>query len=515
MKKLALVFLICFLNLFAAEFKVASYNVENLFDLEHDGTEYKEYIPHTKYWNKNSYKNKLESSARVVNHLDAQILALQEIESQKVFNALKKQTNYKYGTFAKKKTASVGVGLLSDFPLKKIDTLDVDRFDKYSRYILKAKIDINGIPLVVYVNHWRSKRAPESSRVKYALALKNDIDDLPKGQDYIVLGDLNSNYDEFVTFKYDKKLNDTFGITGINHILNTIKNKNLVEKPILLKNGDTHYNLWLELEKKERFSSKFRNRNNTPDNILISDELFDNRGIYYVNNSFNVFKPEYLYDRYIKRWSIRGAKGYSDHLPVFAAFSTKKQNYDIVRPPESKKITKIDQLYTMQTLQSNVLLKDVIVLYRTKKTAVVKQPGNRAIAVYKPPKGMKEGFVYNIGFNKIDSYFGLKEIKSIYKLKEVSKFLDYKKLYKNPESIDLFDPKNQNEIVTDLKGVYKKGHLVFTKNGEDKKIKLYFKKGIKKPEPGAAISISSGHLGVYRSNIQIIIHRQNDFAAID
>ena len=165
MKKVTLLFFIFFLNLFAADFKVASYNVENFFDLEYDGTEYKEYIPHTKYWNDTAYKNKLDNIVKVISDLDAQILALQEIESQAAFNALKKKTNYKYGSFAKK-TSSIGVAILSDYPIKKLDRIDVDKYDKHSRYILKATLNINNTDLIIYVNHWRSKRAPESSRVK-------------------------------------------------------------------------------------------------------------------------------------------------------------------------------------------------------------------------------------------------------------------------------------------------------------------------------------------------------------
>ena len=73
-----------FFSLHAQDFKVASYNVENLFDLKHDGTEYREYIPNTKSnWNKKTYNIKLKNISKVINELDADIIALQEIESKK------------------------------------------------------------------------------------------------------------------------------------------------------------------------------------------------------------------------------------------------------------------------------------------------------------------------------------------------------------------------------------------------------------------------------------------------
>ena len=79
----------------------------------------------------------------------------------------------------------------------------MNKSNKYSRDILKVKLLVNNKPLIIYVNHWRSKRAAESKRIKYALALKRDIDK-QKNNDYIILGDLNSNYNEYQTFQYDK-----------------------------------------------------------------------------------------------------------------------------------------------------------------------------------------------------------------------------------------------------------------------------------------------------------------------
>ena len=40
---------------------------------------------------------------------------------------------------------------------------------------------------------------------------------------------------------------------------------------------------------------KYKNQNNTPDDILIPVALFDNKKLSYVLKSFNVFKPDFLY----------------------------------------------------------------------------------------------------------------------------------------------------------------------------------------------------------------------------
>lgn len=507
-----LLFIFIFVTqLYSLDFKVASYNVENFFDLHYDKTEYKEFIPHTKSWNKNSFNNKLQNITQTIKDLDADILALQEIESQKVLDAIiKKNTNYKYSSFFKNKDSAIGLALLSKYKILSSTAIVVDKYNKYSRDILKVELLINKKKLIVYVNHWRSKRASESKRIKYALALKSEINK-QTNKDYIVLGDLNSNYNEYQTFKYDKKLNDTYGITGINQILNTTINENFVHKSNILKfNENVLFNTWLELKKINRYSSKYRNNNNTPDNILLSASLFDNKNISYINNSFEVFKPNYLFKKNkIFRWNKFKKIGYSDHLPIFAYFSTEKQDYNFLTI--SQKITKkqnmISHLYDIEQV-SNFTLKNVTVLYKTQKVAIVKQiPNDKAIMIYQPPKSLKIGFNYDFTVNSIDQFNGLKEIKQIANVKQNNQNSEFKKLYLNGNDINLHDEKFLNNIVYNIRGIYKKRYLYFN----NKKIKLYFKKGIKKPEDGDKISISSGHLSIYKSSMQIVLHRDIDF----
>lgn len=73
--------------------------------------------------------------------------------------------------------------------------------------------------------------------------------------------------------------------------------------------------------------------------------MFDNQKINYVNNSFNVFKTEYLIKNgKINRWEISNSKhknsGFSDHLPLYATFSTSK-NIE----PSKKTISNISEIY--------------------------------------------------------------------------------------------------------------------------------------------------------------------------
>jgi len=513
MKKVLFIFVLFSLCLFAKEFKVATYNVENLFDLQRDGTEYKEFIPFSKTWNKKAFYSKLKNISTVINHLNADIIALQEVESQNALEALLNKTSqYKYNHFIKKNTSSVGVAILSKFPIQKIQKIVVDKYDKYARDILKATITIENKDIIIYVNHWRSKRASESKRIVYATSLKRELDSLDNSSDYIILGDLNSNYDEYLTFKYDKKLNDTYGITGINQVLNTTINENFIKKTNILDwKNNVHYNLWLDLEKEERFSSKFRGENNTPDNIIISSGLFDSQNISYVNNSFAVFKAKYLFKKQkIYRWDSKTFEGYSDHLPIYAVFSTNKQIYNEKIDNQVNINSSIAYLYNIQSID-NYLLKDAVVVYKSKNIAVIKKKNDRAIMIYKPSLKFKTGYSYDIVIEKIDEYNGLKEIKEISVIEEKKKIQNYQSYYVDGRSIDLFDRKYQNEIIKNLRGIYKRGYLYFKNSDRNGKIKLYFDKKIKRPEDGKNITISSGHLSIYKSKVQITLHKQSDF----
>ena len=196
---------------------------------------------------------------------------------------------------------------------------------------MDISVDIEGHPFRIFVNHWKSKRGPESKRIPYGKALSKVIKKLKPSTDYLIIGDLNSNYNELNSFKKSQKFNDTQGVTAINHFLKTIHGKKLNTYDYFKKRPDlVHYNLWMELNYKDRWSYLFRGRNNSLDHIIIPKALIDNRGIDYIRKSFKRFMPSYLVKkRKIFRWkfSKRGGykhhigKGYSDHIPIIAQFS--------------------------------------------------------------------------------------------------------------------------------------------------------------------------------------------------
>jgi len=501
----------------ALTFKVATYNVENLFDTQFSGNEYVEYIPNGRYgWNKYIYTKKIDNISKVIYDLKAEIIALEEIESKQALSDLRdalkrKGLFYRYFAIADRKNSTVKVALLSKFQIKKTKEIKVSYGRKY-RNILEVWLDIDHKPLVVFVNHWKSKSAGESERIKYAKALKKRILSLPKNIPFIILGDFNSNYNENVTFLKNKKLNNTNGKTGINDILKTTVKGRMVTIDDVKRDCSLLYNLWLELPLSERYSYIYHGEKDSIDNIILSCSLFDAKGIEYIKNSFNVFKPNYLFrNARIFRWQRAGGygkfsgKGYSDHLPVFAYFSTKNTH---LKFKKIKEITypkiSIDDLYSQSTLNKPVAISKTAVIYKDRSGVVIKKLQQRAIYIYKHNKIFKKGYFYNIIVNKIENYKGNLEIISIKDATRLEKIKDIKSYYLHyKKGMDLSNKKYINEVLYKLTGIYAKGYLYY--NGNQKirvysKIKNFYIQNYKK------ITIRYARIVSYKNEPEVVLY---------
>jgi endonuclease/exonuclease/phosphatase family metal-dependent hydrolase len=321
-------------------FSVAFYNTENLFDATYSGDEYDEYKPGFSNWDKNMFQKKLMNTADVVCAIDAEIIGLCEIENASVLKSLQKELlkrgkSYKYeaaGDFPLK--TNTCVALLSKFPIKNFRSMEVRLNDgSISRNILEVDVDNNRSVLKVFVNHWPSQSHPENTRITAATILENRIKELPPGTDYILIGDFNSNYDEFR--KTDRHKQIKIIQTGINDHLQTAHHNStgsisFLDKTDMVEGTEGHLDLWIELPPESRMSEMYKGINQTIDHILVPSSLFNKDGFSYVDNSFDTFSwnGKLLQGNTPFRWQFRKTgkrkehlgEGYSDHLPVIARF---------------------------------------------------------------------------------------------------------------------------------------------------------------------------------------------------
>ena len=334
----------------ADTFTVAFYNVENLFDNEFDGKEYVEYRPNATNWNRQMHRIKFGNIGSVCAAVSADVLALCEVEDTDALSQLQEvlrnmDVRYPYRAINDlPRTANTCTAVLSRFPVKSYRSLSVVLPSEIAtRGILEADLDIDGRPLKLFVNHWPSKYHPESYRLAAADRLQGRLGELPKGTDYIVAGDFNSDYDEFATFS-TFGLNDTRGVAGLNHRLGTVR---ILPGGAVRPAGEreaaggafpSHYDLWLELPETIRMSYFYKGNRQTPDHILLPPSLYDSSGISYLDNSFASFtwggrllsygKPIRWKMRYSGKRKFHAGEGYSDHLPVYARFITAPFRYE-------------------------------------------------------------------------------------------------------------------------------------------------------------------------------------------
>lgn len=349
----------------SSEFTVVSYNVENLFDQSDDerNAHYGDFriTPNEKGQSSNWGSTvdadgksttftdiKIAGIRRTLQAIDPagpEIVGLVEIESKDAVNALVdgvKDLGYAYSAFTEWKTDvvqnAIGLGLISKYPVKSATNLHIAPSapnEEPARPILKVTLDVQGHDFIVYVNHWKSKSGPESQRIASAQALEDDLrvtlDKNPRA-DYVIMGDLNSNYNENVTITDEH--NDSEGKTGINSVLNAQGNELDV---VNIKKPYIKYNLHYELDRAARRTGWHNGHGwSSLDHMIIGPGLYDMRGITYVDNSFQVaaahmsqFSFLFNEDGTTNRWkqtrespsyTRHDVGGYSDHLPLFARF---------------------------------------------------------------------------------------------------------------------------------------------------------------------------------------------------
>ena len=315
MKKLLLIPLFPFI-LYSTELKIATYNVENLFDDVKDGSEYKEFTPNLHNWTKATVEKKLEHTTRVICDLNADVIGLQEVENDNALKLLQDSLNragckYKYSAITHKSGSAIQVALLSKVDISHKKDIKVSRSSS-DRDILEVELQTKP-KLTIFVNHWRSKRAAESARLKYAKALVNRIKKMPKAKEYIILGDFNSEYNECSNLR--AKNNDTNGVCGIDSWLHTYSSGRMIKLRDKVENLDFYnYNLWSELPAHKRWSHDFYGTKSTIDSIIIPPTLTDNKGWFYEQGSFNVFKKRYLFIKGKKNQLNRWVYKHSKHM---------------------------------------------------------------------------------------------------------------------------------------------------------------------------------------------------------
>ena len=373
-KKFILLFFPVFL--LATQFKIASYNVENLFDMKKSGYEYKEYLPNSKSnWSKKQLNIKIKNIARVIKDINADIINLCEIENKEVLKKLNLALGIKKYPYMyyKNHNRAIDCGLLSRFAIKSSKTYSVDlRF----RPIHKIKLKIEKKDFTLFLNHWPSYKHGVKKRLEFAKKLKQ----LYKNEKrFILLGDFNSPF-EVRKNGWGKAVNYLF---------------------------DDTTSLWYDIAKKDRFSYAFFGKKSAIDHIIISKDINNKEG------SFKVFKPKYLQTKYKtpKRWliskngkGVHKGVGFSDHFAIYATLSTTP--YKKTKP----QVVGIKKLLHVADGRVNFILKSVMVIDKNRYGVTIEDKNHDKIFIYLPDTKLEIAKIYTLHVKELYTYKGKKEI---------------------------------------------------------------------------------------------------------
>ncbi|GMO45792.1 MAG: endonuclease/exonuclease/phosphatase family protein [Termitinemataceae bacterium] len=192
---------------------IASWNMQAIFDGIDDGIEYEEYSSKSG-WNEQKYLARLNTMSQAVLKIENKgpdVLAIIELENQGVIetlcNSYLQDSAYKYGFFANTAGYSLGVGVLSRYPIvKKFSHSSNINGEKIPRPIAEIWIEPEGKPIVIFVCHWKSKLGGEdvseimrrnAARIILRRVKEINAQDALNPPAIVVLGDLNENHDEF------------------------------------------------------------------------------------------------------------------------------------------------------------------------------------------------------------------------------------------------------------------------------------------------------------------------------
>ena len=339
-------------------------NPENLWDADEANTENfwekfkntlsaseKQKIPpnspqYDSYASKSSnWYNKSVLNKKIKNFLETlemmkfpDILALQEIESAgntstvfeipydstSTFREKLAELGYKYiylGEQDLENPVSVTTAFISKFELSVLPSVKVGEgtHSTSARDIQVVSLNLGEERIVFFNNHWKSKRGGnEEVRVATAIEVAKRVKEEEKFEQkthVVILGDFNSGY-------HEKPL-EALGVCD--------------GRPAA--GSGEKYNLWFELEEKDRWENVFAGVKETLTGIVLSNSLLGTSGLHYEEGSFHVvgqYGPEknklldvtgvpYRWQvKFFYSYSEHIGQGYSDHLPLVAMLSYKE-----------------------------------------------------------------------------------------------------------------------------------------------------------------------------------------------
>lgn len=318
--------------------RVMSYNVENLFDYEHDNLkDDSEFLPDAqRKWNRKKYKRKLNAIASVITAVGEweapALVGLCEVENERTLTDLTtrsklRRQGYRFVMTDSPDERGIDVALLyqpGSFRLVETQFIPVilpSKDDRPTRDILHVVGQLQSLDtLDVFVCHFPSRsggdKETEPKRMAAAHILKQAVDSLEtirRDAKIIIMGDFN-DYPE------DRSIREGLAVTDAYPTLSSYDAKKLYHLLAGNARGRNDYG-----------SYRYRGEWGFLDHMIVTGNLLQaSSSIYTVPGKADVYRAPFLLvpdTRYGGDFPHRNysgvtysKKGYSDHLPIYADF---------------------------------------------------------------------------------------------------------------------------------------------------------------------------------------------------
>lgn len=319
-------------KLSAQPFRIATYNIENLFDTQHDTLKNdKEFLPNSqRHWTYKRYQNKIHDIMQVIIGMGGDelpvLVGLCEIENAKVLNFMTRykpysQLEYDYIHFESSDKRGIDVALLYQkdkfTPIKSEPipiTLSDGRAGREALYVY-GKLNNNTV-LHIFQVHLPSRAggatSSEPNRIAAMQPIKERVDsimNIDASAGIIIMGDFNDTPKDYTPSKilgaHPYKKNDIYDSKKL-YNLAWYENKKTTKK----EEGTYFYDGYWDML----------------DQIIVNGSLLNNSLNTKINNPVAIYKPKWISQwnkkakTYVPRRTYLGPfyqGGVSDHYPIY------------------------------------------------------------------------------------------------------------------------------------------------------------------------------------------------------
>jgi len=328
-------------------FSFMAYNVGNLFDTEDDPLkDDQEFTPDgSAKWTEQKLVQKMRNLSKVITSIKnpsgqpcPDFLGLVEVENAKIARRFNQEflKECKYGKIVidpkDPDPRGIRVASLTRLPLQGAPKSHSAYPD--SRFIQEVTVLLSGVPMTVFINHWKSRRKdPQTGddgskkRALSAQALKRRVTEILETNpdaEILMMGDFN---DEPEDLSLQRELGSTLSLRYFFESHEKFIAWNPANELLRLqRSGDSTEDVHKQSEFRKIRGTYYyapQKKYQLFDSAHLTSGLLDNQGIRYIPNSFQVVRLKEFTDTKLAPIAFKppSANGASDHFPILVRFA--------------------------------------------------------------------------------------------------------------------------------------------------------------------------------------------------